>query len=503
VKVQKKKALKVKKDEKAAQDAAKRAAAAEEAARAKAAAERARQEQLEYAAKLKAYQSRRQERLKAHQAEERRVQAHNTRVEHYLEELSKQQKKMKALRKKHRDVVELQEKVAALKAADKSYKVTSEQQQKLARLEAIVEEIEEATEAEREATATCPGELLPMPVWVEEAEVELPLSMRPAAKTAAGAATAGGASGKEGVLSAIEAVALVRMVTEEEESGGVQGTHGSLQRCPSAESGFSATTALEAPTTMEVNMQHAAQNGASGVGSSAAAVTSTVTIAEVPMNDKRAHVGVDHTAAGAGRPLTLGTGTRSPHCVSPTGSADESQFATPYSFSPLNSSRSSTAEPRRAFWATPSSGAASSAASAGPAARPAWGAAGAATALSSGSSAMDVDNWRVKKPLPAEPVPTLSAPKPAAWGSATAATASSASSAPAWGRGISLPTAPTVTTPAAGTTTGTKVAAGTVPVAVSKTVAGSSVSSQSGKPSPAGVDEWVTMASNKKKVGKK
>jgi hypothetical protein len=38
---------------------------------------------------------------------------------------------------------------------------------------------------------------------------------------------------------------------------------------------------------------------------------------------------------------------------------------------------------------------------------------------------------------------------------------------------------------------------------VSKTAAGSSVSSQSGKPSPAGVDEWVTMASNKKKVGKK
>ena len=149
---------------------AKRAAAAEAAAAQKAEEERQRKEQAELQVKIKAQHAAHQERIKRHREAQAKIDEHNALVNAYLERLSVQQKKLKALRKKQRDVIELQEKVDACKKADKSFKVSKEQQQKLDRLDAIEEEIEEVSEVEKEVLATCPGELLPNAVLEADPE---------------------------------------------------------------------------------------------------------------------------------------------------------------------------------------------------------------------------------------------------------------------------------------------------------------------------------------------
>jgi actin-related protein len=493
-KSQKKKALKSKKEEKSAQEAAKRAAAAEEAARQKAEAERLHKEQLEHAARMKALHAQRQERLRQHQTELRRVEEHNAKVAVYQEELSKQQKRLKALRKKQRDVVELQEKVAAQKAADKAYKVTAEQQQKLDRLDAIEEEIEEALEAEKGVLTTCPGEMLPVPVWEEDTAVQ-------------------GGGGAE-AMNMKEVGVVIKAVSSE------AGAAEPLQRSASCESAFSntsGTTALEAATVMEVGLR-AGKGGDAG--------HTSIAITEVPMNTKASAAGTVSKAP------TLNATSRS-SCGSPTtaGNADsggESQFATPYSFSPLNTSRHVTAEPRRAFWGG-SSGASAGTGAAPPATRPAWGSSTAGSA----SSAVDDGNWRVRKPLP-EPEKTASAttlPKQPAWTSASAAAAAATagnvrSTGAAWGApsasststATTAATSTSVTGSSGGWSRGNPIAA-LAAADVNRAIAASAALQN--KPAPAPVapvaapkpavakpaapaaDEWVTLAPSKKKAGKK
>lgn len=405
VKAQKKKSLKAKKEEKGTIEAAKRAAAAEAAAAQKAEEERQRKEQAELQVKIKAQHAAHQERIKRHREAQAKIDEHNALVNAYLDRLSVQQKKLKALRKKQRDVIELQEKVDACKKADKSFKVSKEQQQKLDRLDAIEEEIEEVSEVEKEVFATCPGELLPNAVL--EADPEPFIVLTPT------------------VPKTVPPQLQIPLV-----------------RANSSES------ILESATTMEVSVHRAG---------AASTTHNTIAITQVPLNEKSAH-NLHAASHDSSR-----SGPQSP-------SDSESQFTTPFSFSPVHA-RSSEVEPRRSFWGAATSSTATATTSATTSS--------SATKPGPLSTAMDADNWRVKKPVVASlssaPAATssTSASNTTSWRSPTATQAAVSSGASSVGGWNKVPlAAPTQT----------------VPVVAPKPVAKAAVAP----------DAWVTAATKKK-----
>lgn len=516
-KAQKKKALKSKKEERSTIEASKRAAALELEAQRKAAEERLRKEQAELQARVKAQHALRQERLRRHREEQQRIDDHNKKVLVYQEELSKQQKKLKALRKKVRDIVELQEKIAGLKVADKNYKVTSEQQQKLDRLDALETEIEEVEEAEKDVLSTCPGELLPNAVLVEDPDIIIAPSSSGRSESKNNAETVPSTAPAGAALSPLE--------------------------LPFLASTASAESVLDAATVMEVSFR--AHKGDTSS-------TNSIAITEVPMNTK--------ASADLTRIPSMPLGSHSTGGESPTVSS-ESQYATPFSFSPAHTSRNTIVEPKKSFWST---GAASSSgfgwggsssgiqqlnASAAsyrppgsyqPQQHPSSPTKPATTtgASTSCAAALD-DNWRVKKTVPS----SASVPLPTA--TTTAGSSSSGAGVgewrtgarPAWGTSssslsgtaaTSTPAArPVVAAPSsAGTTSwssvlgkgataaasagaglGVKPPASATPPPSLATAATAAVKvgPVASAPKTAGpaADEWVTLSSTKKKVTKK
>ena len=439
-KAQKKKSLKAKKEEKGTLEAAKRAAALEAAAVQKAEKERLRKETAEFQARIKAHHAARQERLKKHREGQAKVDEHNAKVNVYLEELSKQQKKLKALRKKQRDIVELQEKVDELKKADKNYKITKEQQQKLERLDQVEEEIEEVEGVEKEVLATCPGELLPNLVFEEVPE---PLPPTPAVKVAAGGA-------------ALAPLSVPSVSTGKEQIP--------LARSHSSES------VIESATTMEVT-SNSAHN--------------SIAISQVPLNE-RSHGGggLQHASSSDAHSLR-----------SPGGSAGESQFTTPFSFSPVHA-RANAVEPRKAFWGPDTS---STASTSGGSPGKDSNKSGHSGGASAGASAMDVDNWRAKRPV----VASLSSSAPTATGAAVS------SSGAAW----RSPTVTQAVTGAASSASASSASGGWARVPRSAASATSPVKPASSVPvptAPAAVvkkatpapDAWVTASTGKKKGAK-
>ena len=424
VKAQKKKALKQKKEEKGTVEAAKRQAALEVAAQQALEVERARKEQAERQARTKAQLALKQERIKRHREQQMKIDEHNAKVTAYLEKLSVQQKKLKALRKKQRDVTETQEKIAALKKADKSYKVTKEQQQKLDRLEQIEEEIEEVEAAEKEVLATCPGELLPNAVLEEDPEPEAepqPL----------------GIDKLTPVISLVLQAPLLPTLSSE--------------------------NLMESATTMEVSYRD--RTGA------ASHTPSTIVISQVPLTEKGP--AGDVATAGGGKAHGLHVGSSSP------GSVGDSQFTTPFSFSPVHA-RSAEAEPRRSFWGAATSSTASDGAKPAPL-----------------SAAMDAENWRAKKPVVANLSSASTGTTTIASGNRVAAAAPMADKAATWRSPSAAVAAATGATSASSVGGWSKapIAANTTMPLKASAPAPAPVAA---KPKPAAADEWVTTAPKKK-----
>lgn len=492
-KAQKKKALKSKKEEKSQAEALKRAAALEQAALQKAEEERQRKEQAELQARVKAAHALRQERLRRHREDQARIDEHNKKVLVYQEELSKQQKKLKALRKKARDIVELQEKIATQKAADKNYKVTAEQKQKLDRLDAIETEIEEVEEAEKEVLSTCPGELLPNAVLEEVPDIEVPGAVLTNGRSACKNGAAAVPTAQPASIAALELPLRTRTA--------------------SADVTTSAGAVLDAATVMEVSFR--AHKGD-------ALNTSSISITEVPMNSKGS---VD------GRP-SLHIGSQS-SAESPTVSrqGSESQYATPFSFSPAHTSRTTAVEPKKSFWATSAStgsgwGSGTNAGADAPVVYRAPGSgAGSPSkpAAASGPAALD-DNWRAKRAIPGVSGATnapVSLPQTATVAPSTSTNSTSngewrTSTKPAWGApAASISSKPIAGAPAPSTGTtswssllGKGAASAPTPVAAPAptpvpSAAPAKVESGALAKAAAPADEWVTLTTTKKKVAKK
>mmetsp|Transcript_18667 Transcript_18667/g.32370 ORF Transcript_18667/g.32370 Transcript_18667/m.32370 type:complete len:227 (-) Transcript_18667:148-828(-) len=216
----------------------------------------------------------------------------------------------------------------------------------------------------------------------------------------------------------------------------------------------------------------------------------SIAISQVPLNE-RSHGGGGLQHAGSSDAHSL---------RSPGGSAGESQFTTPFSFSPVHA-RANAVEPRKAFWGPDTSSTASSI----PAGHATTGGSpgkdsnkpGLSGGVSAGASAMDVDNWRAKRPVVAS---LSSSTTPAASGAAVS------SSGAAW-------RSPTVTQAVSGAASSASASGGWARVPLSAASATSPVKPASSVPvptAPAAVvkkvtpapDAWVTASTGKKKGAK-
>lgn len=165
LKEQKKKALRLKKEAKQAEEEALRRQRAEEEAK-----EKARQAAEE---KMRKEQARLEKERQAQLAEERRIsaekervrQAHNAKVEAFREEMNVVGKKIKNLRKKLRDITDLVERLAREKKA-----LDKDQKQKVARQPELEEELKTLLEEEAVLVQRDPGELIPAPTEAEISE---------------------------------------------------------------------------------------------------------------------------------------------------------------------------------------------------------------------------------------------------------------------------------------------------------------------------------------------
>jgi len=99
--------------------------------------------------------------MKQLQDEQKMVDIHNQRVSAYHDDVLKCQKRLKGLKKKHRDIVELQEKIATMMIVDNKYKVTKDQQLKLDRLNALMIDMNANEEELKVLIASSPGDIKP------------------------------------------------------------------------------------------------------------------------------------------------------------------------------------------------------------------------------------------------------------------------------------------------------------------------------------------------------
>ena len=382
--------------------------------------------------------------------------------------------------------MELKEKIHLLKQKDCNYKVTTEQKQKIDRLECIEEELQELCECEQDKLASCPGELLVLPVLEDElAALENTFtttsSTGSSSTTAVNNTTTTNSSTSNtnnnnnttstnnnlqdsdttiSVNTTAEKVAMLRLVSEEE--------------AVTTNMQSSVHTTQSDTTILTAQMRSTDQNNKQNIGSTTMNARN-LSVTSVPMNEKGSrNVGVSVSSSASSPSGSHG------------GDSGDSQYTTPYSFSPLHSGRGS-AEPRPAFWGTGTEG--DGKGSTTVPARSPW--VGSSTAGSSGSTVSD--NWRVHRSVP-EPVSasrsTVSAQP--VWGSSSTTTGSSSGSS-SWGRANTITSIPPFTTTnATATTTATAINNSNKPTSTTTTTAAPP------KPSAAPVDEWVTTTTKKK-----
>jgi p70 ribosomal S6 kinase len=107
-----------------------------------------------------------------YEEQERARRAHNIRVNIFLEEMNQLGKKLKNVRKKVRDIIDLKERMAKEKKA-----LDKDQQLKVSRLPDLEGELNELLDEEAELMKRSPGEL--MPPIVPDPELEMEISVHP------------------------------------------------------------------------------------------------------------------------------------------------------------------------------------------------------------------------------------------------------------------------------------------------------------------------------------
>ena len=476
-KMNKKKLLKNKNDEKKLIEKLKKKEIEDEIIRNKLINQQKQEEEKKKAMELKLLYNKKQELIKIYEKKKIFILEHNTKVGIYQEELNNIQKKIKNLKKKQREIIELKEKILVLKQKDSNYKITTEQKQKIDRLDCIEEELQELCECEQNKLASCPGELLVLPVLEDElAALENTITTTSTAAGTSSTTTVNNTTTSSStsntnnnnnttsttsklqdsdatipVNTTAEKVAMLRLVSEEE------AVTTNMQ---------SSVHATQSDTTiLTAQIRSTDQNNKQNIGSTTMNARN-LSVTSVPMNEKGSrNVGVSVSSSASSPSGSHG------------GDSGDSQYTTPYSFSPLHSGRGS-AEPRPAFWGTGTEG--DGKGSTTVPARSPW--VGSSTAGSSGSTVSD--NWRVHRSVP-EPVSasrsTVSAQP--AWGSSSSTTTGSSSGSSSWGRANTVTSIPPSTT--AATNNSNKPAPTTTTAAPPK-------------PSAAPVDEWVTTTTKKK-----
>lgn len=466
----KKKLLKNKNDEKKLIEKLKKKEIEDEIIKNKLINHQKQEEEKKKAMELKLLYNKKQELIKIYEKKKIFILEHNTKIGIYQEELNNIQKKIKNLKKKQREIIELKEKILVFKQKDSNYKVTTEQKQKIERLECIEEELQDLCECEQDKLASCPGELLVLPVLEDElAALENTFTTSTTATTAVNITTTGSNTSDNNnttsttstnnnlqdsdttipVNTTAEKVAMLRLVSEEE--------------AVTANMQSSVHTIHCDTTILTAQMRSTDENNKHNIGNTSMNARN-LSVTSVPMNEKGSrNVGVSGSSSASSPSGSYG------------GDSGDSQYTTPYSFSPLHSGRGS-AEPRPAFWGTSTEGEGKGC-GAVPARSP-WVVSTAGSTVS--------ENWRVHRSVP-EPVSasrfTVSAQP--AWGSSSTTTGSSGSSS--WGR------ANTVTSIPPSTTTTTATYNSNKPTTTTTTT-----TAVAPKPSAAPVDEWVTTTTKKK-----